>query len=57
MTRETMAQRGEQVLSRVPAKRMGQPREIAEMVCWLASDRASFVTGSNYNVDGGFVAS
>jgi NAD(P)-dependent dehydrogenase (short-subunit alcohol dehydrogenase family) len=57
MTRETMAQRGEQVLSRVPAKRMGQPREIAEMVCWLASDKASFVTGSNYNVDGGFVAS
>jgi len=57
MTRDTMARRGDQILARVPAKRMGQPIEIAEMVCWLASDRASFVTGANYYVDGGFVAS
>lgn len=57
MTKDTMARRGDQILARVPAKRMGVPREIAEMVCWLASDRASFVTGANYNVDGGFVAS
>jgi NAD(P)-dependent dehydrogenase (short-subunit alcohol dehydrogenase family) len=57
MTKDTMARRGGQILARVPAKRMGVPKEIAEMVCWLASDRASFVTGANYNVDGGFVAS
>lgn len=57
MTKDTMARRGDQILKRVPAGRMGQPGEIAEMVCWLASDRASFVTGANYYVDGGFVAS
>jgi NAD(P)-dependent dehydrogenase (short-subunit alcohol dehydrogenase family) len=57
MTKDTMARRGDQILARVPAKRMGVPKEIAEMVCWLASDRASFVTGASYNVDGGFVAS
>ena len=57
MTKDTMGRRGDQILARVPAKRMGVPKEIAEMVCWLASDRASFVTGANYNVDGGFVAS
>lgn len=57
MTKDTMARRGDQILARVPAKRMGVPKEIAEMVCWLASDRASFVTGANYNVDGGFIAS
>ncbi len=57
MTRDSMARRGDQILSRVPAKRMGVPQDIAEMVCWLASDRAAFVTGANYNVDGGFVAS
>ncbi len=57
MTKDTMARRGDQILARVPAKRMGVPKEIAEMVCWLASDRASFVNGANYNVDGGFVAS
>ncbi|MEQ9123220.1 MAG: glucose 1-dehydrogenase [Alphaproteobacteria bacterium] len=56
MTRDTMARRGDQILAQVPARRMGTAREIAEMVCWLVSDRASFVTGANYNVDGGFVA-
>ena len=56
MTKDTMARRGDQVMAQVPAKRMGQPKEIAEMVCWLSSDRASFVTGANYNVDGGFYA-
>jgi len=57
MTRDTMSRRGEEVLRRVPMGRMGQPKDIAEMVCWLCSDRAAFVTGANYNVDGGFVAS
>ena len=36
--------------------RMGQPGEIAEMVVWLLSDRASYVTGAAYNVDGGWMA-
>jgi len=35
---------------------MGQPTEIAEMVTWLASERASFVSGVAYAVDGGFTA-
>jgi NAD(P)-dependent dehydrogenase (short-subunit alcohol dehydrogenase family) len=57
MTRDAMSKRGDAILARVPAGRMGQPQDIAEMVCWLSSDRAGFVTGANYNVDGGFVAS
>lgn len=56
MTREVMARRGADIMAMVPYKRMGTPQEIAEMVCWLCSDRASFVTGASYNVDGGFVA-
>ena len=39
-----------------PLERMGQPEEIAELVAWLASDRASFVTGAYYPVDGGYLA-
>lgn len=37
-------------------KRMGTPEEVAELVIWLCSDKASFVTGSAYLVDGGYVA-
>ena len=36
--------------------RLGRAEEVAEMVAWLASDRASFVTGAFYPVDGGYLA-
>jgi NAD(P)-dependent dehydrogenase (short-subunit alcohol dehydrogenase family) len=38
---------------RIPLKRFGQPEDIANLVCFLASDKASFITGSEYNIDGG----
>ncbi|MGY6744197.1 MAG: SDR family NAD(P)-dependent oxidoreductase [Cecembia sp.] len=38
-----------------PIGRMGKPEEIAAMVYYLASDEASFITGSNFNIDGGFL--
>lgn len=57
MTKDVMQRRGEDILRMTAARRMGTAHEIAEMVCWLCSDRASYVTGANYNVDGGYVAS
>jgi len=36
-----------------PLKRLGEPRELADTVVWLASDRASYVTGQTVLVDGG----
>jgi NAD(P)-dependent dehydrogenase (short-subunit alcohol dehydrogenase family) len=56
MTEDTMRRRGDAIIANIPAKRMGQPEEIAEMVVWLCSERASYVTGACYNVDGGWMA-
>lgn len=39
-----------------PIGRLGQSEEVAELVSWLSSDKASFVTGSYYPVDGGYLA-
>ncbi|MBK9421558.1 MAG: SDR family oxidoreductase [Flavobacteriales bacterium] len=39
-----------------PIGRLGTPEEVAELVLWLASEKASFVTGSYYNIDGGYLA-
>jgi len=41
------------IMSRTPMKRLGEPPEIADVVAWLASDAASYVTGEIVVVDGG----
>ena len=47
---------GEAIKQGIPIGRFGTPREVAQIVYFLASDAASFVTGSLYNVDGGMQA-
>ncbi|MBV9861814.1 MAG: glucose 1-dehydrogenase [Alphaproteobacteria bacterium] len=56
MTEAAMRRNGETILARTPMKRMGTAEEIAELVVWLCSDRASYVTGAAYNADGGWMA-
>jgi NAD(P)-dependent dehydrogenase (short-subunit alcohol dehydrogenase family) len=56
MTESAMQHRGEQILANIPVHRLGKPGEIAEMVVWLLSERASYVTGAAYNVDGGWMS-
>jgi NAD(P)-dependent dehydrogenase (short-subunit alcohol dehydrogenase family) len=56
MTAPTREKRMDAIVGRTPMRRLGEPREIAEMVVWLCSDRASYVTGAAYEVDGGMTA-
>lgn len=43
-------------LARHPVGRMGAPEDIANMVSWLASDQAAYVSGASFTVDGGMTA-
>ena len=51
---------GDEVLAMVvglhPNQRLGRSEEVAELVCFLASDAASLITGSYYTIDGGYTA-
>jgi NAD(P)-dependent dehydrogenase (short-subunit alcohol dehydrogenase family) len=44
------------LVSQHPIGRLGHAEEVAELVAWLSSDMASFVTASYYPVDGGLLA-
>jgi NAD(P)-dependent dehydrogenase (short-subunit alcohol dehydrogenase family) len=43
----------DRIVERIPARRLGRPSEVASIVAFLASDQASYVSGSAYTVDGG----
>ena len=46
----------QRILGRTPMKRLGEPEEVADVVCWLLSDASSYVTGEVVYVDGGRLA-
>jgi NAD(P)-dependent dehydrogenase (short-subunit alcohol dehydrogenase family) len=47
---------GEAAMRAIPLRRFGTAEDVAEAVCFLASDRAAFITGQTLNVDGGYSA-
>ena len=56
MTKETMETRFDEIMAKVPMRRLGIPEEIAEAVVWMCSDKASFMTGASHVIDGGYYA-
>ena len=58
---ELLVASSDEVLGRfereVPMRRLGEPREFAALVAFLASERASYITGTSVQVDGGWVRS
>lgn len=55
MTAHLDEKRMERVLGNIPLRRMGEPQDVADMVSFLASDRARYITGQVFQVDGGIV--
>jgi 3-oxoacyl-[acyl-carrier protein] reductase len=45
------------ILETIPLSRLGQPEEVASLVCFLASDAAAYITGQTFAIDGGMVMS
>jgi len=41
------------MIDRIPMGRMGEPEEVAALICWLASEECSFSTGATYDISGG----
>jgi len=57
MTRKLSETQREQLLTRIPAGRLGTPDDVAQAVLFLASDAASYITGVTLHVNGGMYMS
>jgi len=48
--------RAQKMLERIPMRRFGKPRDIADAIVWLCSDQSRYITGQAINLDGGMTA-
>ena len=44
-----------EIISKIPMQRIGTPTEVAELLCFLASEKNTYITGQNISIDGGFL--
>lgn len=55
MTDELSEEQKEAMLSMIPLERLGNPEDVARVVCFLASEGANYITGQTIHIDGGMV--
>lgn len=55
MTEELTDEQKEAIFERIPLKKLGEPEDVANVVAFLASDEAKYITGQTIHVDGGMV--
>ena len=57
LTRDILGEDGiEELLSQVPARRLGKPEEVAALVAWLAGPENTYISGQTLVIDGGFTS-
>ena len=55
MTRNILDENDEEILKRIPARRVGKTKEVANLVNFLAGEDASYITGQTIHLNGGMV--
>ena len=53
MVKAVRPDRLEKIVSAIPVRRLGEPAEIASLVCWLASEESAYATGADFSMNGG----
>ncbi|MGH8289490.1 MAG: acetoacetyl-CoA reductase [Steroidobacteraceae bacterium] len=53
MVKAVRPDRLEKIVSTIPMRRLGEPVEIASLVCWLASEDSAYATGADFSMNGG----
>jgi 3-oxoacyl-[acyl-carrier protein] reductase len=55
MTRDLTEEQRNQLLEHIPLSKLGNPKDVANAVLFLASDEASYITGETIHVNGGML--
>ncbi len=53
MTEELTEKKADDYLKKIPLNRFGKTKDVADLVCFLCSERSNYITGQIINIDGG----